>query len=88
MPSPYYPFKSLTGRGRYFFSPLEPKKQRSQKKKRLISGYLIPRTQFRAAKAFRVTGPRENVRPRQKSSKGRQIMRGDGLQDQCFAFQG
>ena len=30
MPSPYYPFMSLTGRGRYFF-PLEPKKQRSKK---------------------------------------------------------
>ena len=29
MPSPYYPFESLTG---MFFSPLEPKKQRSKKK--------------------------------------------------------
>ena len=48
MPSPYYPFMSLTGRGRYFF-PLEAKKQRSKKrknnkKKRLISGYVMNRS--------------------------------------------
>ena len=35
MPSPYYPFMSLTGRGRYFFFPLEPKKQRSKRKKKI-----------------------------------------------------
>ena len=31
MPSPYYPFMSLTGRGQLFFFHLEPKKQRSKK---------------------------------------------------------
>ena len=31
MPSPYYPFKSLTGRGRYFF-PSRAKEKKKQKK--------------------------------------------------------
>ena len=33
MPSPYYPFMSLTGREIYFFFPLEPKKQKKKEKK-------------------------------------------------------
>ena len=44
MPSPHYPFKSLTGRGALFFFPSRaketktPKKKSAKKKKRLISG--------------------------------------------------
>ena len=34
MPSPYYPFKSLTGRGRLFFFPSRAKEAKKQKKKK------------------------------------------------------
>ena len=47
----------------------------------------VPRPHFSSRpKRFGSLGPCENVRPRQKSSKVRQL-NGDGIQDQSFEFQ-
>ena len=48
---------------------------------------LVPRPHFSSRpKRFGTLGLCENVRPRQKSSKVRQL-NGDGKQDQCFEFE-